>query len=159
MIELAANLLVAFLLVLTTIWCVLLYRRLGRLRVERSDIEAFVTAIDPPSRRAERRSAASARARSKRNARWSPAGAGPAAHRPSSSRLVDSAGADGAPGRDAPCIRARGHGGKRARASPAERLCAATGSSDAARRRGGATRRPEGRKIDAELLRALEALR
>ena len=42
MIDLAANLLVAFLLVLTTSWCVLLYRRLGRLRVERRDIEAFV---------------------------------------------------------------------------------------------------------------------
>ena len=53
MIELAANLLVAFLLVLTTSWCVLLYRRLGRLRVERSDIEAFVTAIDAAARRAE----------------------------------------------------------------------------------------------------------
>ena len=53
MIELAANLLVAFLLVLTTSWCVLLYRRLGRLRVERSDIEDFVTAIDTASQRAE----------------------------------------------------------------------------------------------------------
>ena len=31
----------------------LLYRRLGRLRVERSDIEAFVTAIDTASQRAE----------------------------------------------------------------------------------------------------------
>ena len=53
MIELAANLLVAFLLVLTTTWCVLLYRRLARLRVERRDIEAFVAAIDTASQRAE----------------------------------------------------------------------------------------------------------
>ena len=46
MMELAANLLVAFLLALTTTWCVLLYRGLDRLRVERRDIEAFVAAID-----------------------------------------------------------------------------------------------------------------
>jgi hypothetical protein len=51
--ELAANLLVAFLLALTTTWCVLLYRRLDRLRVERRDIEAFVAAIDAATQRAE----------------------------------------------------------------------------------------------------------
>ena len=54
MTEFGADLLVAFLLALTTIWCVLLYLRLGRLRVERSDIEAFVAAVDAATRRAER---------------------------------------------------------------------------------------------------------
>jgi hypothetical protein len=53
MMELAANLLVAFLLSLTTTWCVLLYRRLDRLRIERRDIEAFVAAIDAATQRAE----------------------------------------------------------------------------------------------------------
>ncbi|HEX6015645.1 MAG TPA: DUF6468 domain-containing protein [Geminicoccaceae bacterium] len=53
MTELAANLLVAFLLALTTTWCVLLYRRLDRLRIERRDIEAFVAAIDAATQRAE----------------------------------------------------------------------------------------------------------
>ena len=53
MVEVAANLLVAFLLVLTTTWCVLLYRRLDRLRVERRDIESFVAAIDAATQRAE----------------------------------------------------------------------------------------------------------
>jgi hypothetical protein len=53
MMELAANLLVAFLLALTTTWCVLLYRRLARLRIERRDIEEFVAAIDAATQRAE----------------------------------------------------------------------------------------------------------
>lgn len=53
MIELAPDLLVAFLLVLTTTWCVLLHRRLGRLRIERRDIEAFVSAVDTATRQAE----------------------------------------------------------------------------------------------------------
>jgi hypothetical protein len=37
-IAIAADLVTAMLLVVTTTWCVLLYRRLERLRVERSDI-------------------------------------------------------------------------------------------------------------------------
>ena len=53
MIELAANLIVASLLVLTTSWCVLLYRRLDRLRVDRSDIETFLSAIEGAAQRAE----------------------------------------------------------------------------------------------------------
>lgn len=53
MVELAPDLLVAFLLVLTTTWCVLLHRRLGRLRIERRDIEAFVSAVDAATRQAE----------------------------------------------------------------------------------------------------------
>jgi hypothetical protein len=53
MTELAANLLVAFLLALTTTWCVLLYRRLDRLRIERRDVEAFVAALDAATQRAE----------------------------------------------------------------------------------------------------------
>jgi ABC-type transporter Mla subunit MlaD len=53
MMELAANLLVAFLLALTTTWCVLLYRRLAQLRIERRDIEEFVAAIDAATQRAE----------------------------------------------------------------------------------------------------------
>lgn len=53
MVELAPDLLVAFLLVMTTTWCVLLHRRLGRLRIERRDIEAFVSAVDTATRQAE----------------------------------------------------------------------------------------------------------
>lgn len=53
MIEHAPDLAVAFLLLLTTTWCVLLHRRLGRLRLERRDIEAFVSAVDTATRRAE----------------------------------------------------------------------------------------------------------
>lgn len=53
MVELAPDLLVAFLLVLTTTWCVLLHRRLGRLRIERRDIETFVGAVDKATRQAE----------------------------------------------------------------------------------------------------------
>ncbi len=53
MINLLADLLVAFLLVLTSTWCALLYRRLHRLKVERSDIEAFLSAVDGAVRKAE----------------------------------------------------------------------------------------------------------
>lgn len=53
MIELGVDLLVGFLLLLTTGWCALLYRRLDRLRVERSDVETFLAAVDGAVRRAE----------------------------------------------------------------------------------------------------------
>ncbi|MFO1047685.1 MAG: hypothetical protein U1E52_07275 [Geminicoccaceae bacterium] len=53
MINLLADLLVAFLLVLTSTWCALLYRRLHRLKVERSDIETFLGAVDSAVRKAE----------------------------------------------------------------------------------------------------------
>ena len=53
MIELLADLILGGLLVLTSGWCALLYRRLQRLRVERSDIETFMTAVDGAVRRAE----------------------------------------------------------------------------------------------------------
>ena len=53
MIAIASDLLMAFLLLLTTCWCALLYRRLDRLRVERSDIETFLAAVDGAVRRAE----------------------------------------------------------------------------------------------------------
>ena len=53
MIAIASDLLMAFLLLLTTCWCALLYRRLDRLRVERSDIETFIAAVDGAVRRAE----------------------------------------------------------------------------------------------------------
>lgn len=53
MINLLADLLVAFLLVLTSTWCALLYRRLHRLKVERSDIEIFLGAVDGAVRKAE----------------------------------------------------------------------------------------------------------
>lgn len=53
MIAIAADLVTAMLLVVTTTWCVLLYRRLERLRVERSDIETFLGAVEGAVRRAE----------------------------------------------------------------------------------------------------------
>jgi hypothetical protein len=52
-IAIAADLVTAMLLVVTTTWCVLLYRRLERLRVERSDIETFLGAVEGAVRRAE----------------------------------------------------------------------------------------------------------
>ena len=82
MIELAANLLVAFLLVLTTSWCALLYRRLDRLRVERSDIEAFLAAVDGAVRRAE----AGDRRHPRRRAARRSACSRPSRSRPSSGR-------------------------------------------------------------------------
>ncbi len=53
MTKLIMDLIVAGLLVLTSCWCALLYRRLQRLRVERSEIETFLAAVDGASRRAE----------------------------------------------------------------------------------------------------------
>ena len=53
MTSLIADLIVACLLVLTSTWCAVLYRRFRRLRVERSDVEAFLSAVDGAARRAE----------------------------------------------------------------------------------------------------------
>ena len=53
MTSLAADLIIACLLVLTSGWCAVLYRRLQRLRFERSDIETFLSAVDGAARRAE----------------------------------------------------------------------------------------------------------
>lgn len=52
-IDLAGDLLLASLLLLTITWCVLLARRLRRLKVERGDIAEFVAAIDGATQRAE----------------------------------------------------------------------------------------------------------
>jgi septal ring factor EnvC (AmiA/AmiB activator) len=162
MIDLAANLLVAFLLVLTTSWCVLLYRRLGLLRVERRDIEAFVTAIDVAARRAEqaisgiRETAAETQRALDAEQQQAQQRAGELA------RLLDSA------TRMARRIESAVHQGARAMAEEglarersAERNDPAATSKRGAPAAGGeepATRsgRP---RIDAELLKALEALR
>ncbi|MGD9507302.1 MAG: hypothetical protein AB7I59_23910 [Geminicoccaceae bacterium] len=53
MTSLAADLIVAGLLVLTSTWCAVLYRQLQRLRVDRSDVEAFLSAVDGAACRAE----------------------------------------------------------------------------------------------------------
>lgn len=158
MIELAANLLVAFLLVLTTIWCVLLYRRLGRLRVERSDIEAFVTAIDTASQRAE--AAIAGIRESALEAQRALGGQKELAQQRIGelSRLVDSA------GRMARRVETALHQGARTmaesgRADPAEQSPPAAGSSNARPAVRQRDAPPGGPKIDAELLRALEALR
>lgn len=154
MIELAANLLVAFLLVLTTTWCVLLYRRLARLRVERRDIEAFVTAIDMASQRAE--AAIAGIRESAVEAQRALGGQKELAQQRVAelSRLVDSA------GRMAHRVETALHQGARnmAEVEHAPTPTAAAGSVT----RPGARRpdaQPAVRKIDAELLRALEALR
>jgi hypothetical protein len=48
-----SDLILAGLLVLTTFWCGLLYQRLRRLRLDRSDIEEFVAASSSATQRAE----------------------------------------------------------------------------------------------------------
>jgi type IV secretory pathway TrbL component len=53
MAEMLPDLILAGLLLLTTFWCGLLYRRLHRLRVDRGDIEEFVAAISAATQRAE----------------------------------------------------------------------------------------------------------
>jgi Domain of unknown function (DUF6468) len=52
-IDLVGDLLLASLLLLTITWCVLLARRLRRLKVERGDIAEFLAAIDGATQRAE----------------------------------------------------------------------------------------------------------
>lgn len=157
MIELAPDLLVAFLLVLTTTWCVLLHRRLGRLRIERRDIEAFVSAVDTATRHAEAaiggiRAAAA-------EAQRTLGGQQEAAQQRAGelTRLLDSS------GRMARRLESSLHQGARTMADEAL----------VQRRAGGATAQPEtsvapsdkrtqrttAPAIDAELLRALEALR
>ena len=161
MIELAANLLVAFLLVLTTSWCVLLYRRLDRLRVERSDIETFLGAVDGAVRRAEQ-AVAGIRDGAAEAQRLLAAEQGQAQQRVAElARLVDSA------GRMARRVETAIHQGARAMAEDSlerERSASRSPRDDSARAAGTAEgrdgRERSGRpRIDAELLKALEALR
>jgi hypothetical protein len=156
-IELGADLSMAFLLVLTMTWCVLLYRRLDRLRVERRDIEAFVTAIDTASQRAE---AAIAGIRdSAAEAQRALAGQKELAQARSAelNRLVDSA------GRMARRVEAALHQGARSMADGGRHGEAAKGSLSAAvvarEPARPAASRSEPAALDPELLRALEALR
>ena len=162
MIALAADLLLAFLLVLTASWCVLLYRRLERLRVDRGDIEAFVTAVDAAVRRAEqaiagiRDSAAAAQ-------RVLDAEQATSQQRVAElTRLIDSA------GRMAHRIEAAVHHGARAMAADslsrgrdAQRRQAPDQAPPEAEPESPAARPPRaGRpRLNAELLRVLEALR
>lgn len=156
-VELGANLLVSFLLALTTVWCVLLYRRLSRLRIERRDIEAFVAAVDAATQRAEAaiggiRDAAA-------DAQRMLAGQQELAQQRAAelTRLADNA------GRMARRIEAALHQGARTMAESAvarerpEPVPAASADTATAQRRAEPRSAPP--KIDPELLRALEALR
>lgn len=161
MIELAANLLVAFLLVLTTSWCALLYRRLGRLRVERRDIEVFVTAIDAAARRAEQ-AIAGIRETAAETQRALDTEQNQAQQRAAElGRLLESA------TRMARRIEGAVHQGARAMAeeglvrdrAAAERVELADAKRAAPATAEGAAPRNGRPRIDAELLKALEALR
>jgi Domain of unknown function (DUF6468) len=169
MMELAANLLVAFLLALTTTWCVLLYRRLDQLRVERRDIEVFVAAIDAAAQRAES-AAAGIRATAHEAQQALRNGDELVKQRAAElARLVESG------GRMARRLEAAVHQGARAGAEPGappigkaiERDRRATdapaGPNDAGSRASPPLNGPERRlgrpRIDADLLRTLEGLR
>ena len=158
MIELSANLLVAFLLVLTTSWCALLYRRLGRLRVERKDIEAFVTAIDAAARRAEQ-AIAGIRETAAETQRALDGEQQQAQQRAAElGRLLESATRmarriEGAVHQGARAMAEEGLVRDRAAAELADAKRAAPATAEAAAPRSG---RP---RIDAQLLKALEALR
>jgi Domain of unknown function (DUF6468) len=161
MIELAANLLVAFLLVLTTSWCVLLYRRLDRLRVERSDVESFLAAVDGAVRRAEQ-AVAGIRDGAGEAQRLLAAEQGQAQQRAAElARLVDSA------GRMARRVETAIHQGARAMAEDSlerdrggQRSVRDDGARPAGASDGREVReRPARPRIDAELLKALESLR
>lgn len=52
-IDLAGDLMLAALLVMTTTWCILLSRRLKQLRVDRGDVATFVAAVEAAAGRAE----------------------------------------------------------------------------------------------------------
>jgi hypothetical protein len=52
-INLLGDLGIAALLILTTIWCMVLSRRLRQLRVDRGDVDAFVSAVEAAVMRAE----------------------------------------------------------------------------------------------------------
>ena len=158
MIGLAADLVLAVLLVLTTGWCVLLYRRLERLRVERSDVEQFIAAVDGAVRRAEQ-AVAGIRDGAADAQRLLAAEEEQAQKRAAElARLVESA------GRMARRVEAAIHQGARAMAEdslerergkrPAEPVAARVESPVEARPRTGG--RP---RLNAELLKVLEALR
>ncbi len=53
MADTAAQLLLILLLAATIVWCVLVHRRLGRLRTDGGELADIVTALDAASRRAE----------------------------------------------------------------------------------------------------------
>ena len=163
MIELAADLLVAFLLVLTTSWCVLLYRRLDRLRVERSDIETFLGAVDGAVRRAEQ-AVAGIRDGAAEAQRLLAAEQDQAQQRVGRARAAGrQRRPDGASGRDAPSTRVPGPWPRTAcerERSAARSLARPTvAGSRLPATAGMARERPAGPRIDAELLKALEALR
>jgi hypothetical protein len=156
MIGLASDLVMAFLLVLTTSWCVLLYRRLDRLRVERSDIESFIGAVDGAVRRAEQ-AVAGIRDGVGEAQRLLAAEQGQAQQRAVElARLVDSA------GRMARRVETAIHQGARAMAEDSlerERGVRGDAPRQARAAEGEGRERPARPRIDAELLKALEALR
>ena len=51
--ELIGEAILCILLALTTLWCILLTRRLGQLRVDRGDVAVFVEAVEAAASRAE----------------------------------------------------------------------------------------------------------
>ena len=53
MVEVVINLVTSLLLLVTTTWCILVYGRLRRFRIERDELEACVAALDRASDRAE----------------------------------------------------------------------------------------------------------
>ncbi len=53
MVELALQITLVVLLLLTVAWCVLVHSRLGRLRVDRGEMAAFISALDDATARAE----------------------------------------------------------------------------------------------------------
>ncbi len=155
MIALATDMVMAFLLVLTTSWCVLLYRRLDRLKVERSDIETFLGAVDGAVRRAEQ-AVAGIRDGVGEAQRQLATEQGQAQQRAAElARLVDSA------GRMARRVESAIHQGARAMAEDSlERdRDGAGGSKQAPHTEAEARERPRRPRIEAELLKVLEALR
>ena len=53
MLDLAADLVLAGLLLLTTAWCALVHHRLRRIRTERGEMEAFIATLAAVTERAE----------------------------------------------------------------------------------------------------------
>jgi hypothetical protein len=147
--------------VLTTSWCALLYRRLDRLRIERSDIETFLAGVDGAVRRAEQ-AVAGIRDGALEAQRLLAAEQDQARQRVTElARLIDSA------GRMARRVESAIHQGARAMAEDSleRERSAARGrpEGDAGATDAGAGQEPRGRpagpRLRAELLKALEALR
>ena len=156
MIAIASDLLMAFLLLLTTCWCALLYRRLDRLRVERSDIETFIAAVDGAVRRAEQ-AVGGIRDGVGEAQRLLGAEQEAAQQRAAElARLVESA------GRMARRVEAAIHQGARAMAQDSlerERVAREAAPPPAPAAVPEARERSKRARIDAELLKVLEALR